>query len=143
MLMIELITPEQRVYAGNADAVTLPTVTGEITILPHHIPLVTTLAPGMMVVRIGKEEQYFAVSRGVVEVDGAKIRVLSDIADRVDSLDEQAIVEAKNRAEKLVQEKREDVEGFTEATAILDRELARLRSVRRRKSSTRHPPMNP
>jgi len=132
-----LITPEATAFTGEASSVTIPTTTGEITVLPGHIPLISTLAPGMMIVRVKDGEQYFAVSRGVVEVTAKNIRVLSDIADRVDSLDEQAIEDAKRRAEDLMNEKRGDAEGFAEATAILDREIARLRSVRRRPRSGR------
>lgn len=132
-----LVTPEGTAFTGDALSVTLPSTTGEITVLPGHIPLITTLAPGMMTVRIKDSEQFFAVSRGVVEVSAKNIRVLSDIADRVDSLDEQAIEDAKKKAEDLMNEKRGDTEGFAEATAILDREIARLRSVKRRPRSSR------
>jgi len=138
MIFVDVITPEAKVFSAEADSISLPTVMGEITILPNHMPLVTTLAPGMLTVRRGADEQYFALSKGVVEVESDRIRVLSDIADRVDSIDEQAVVEAKNRAEIALKQKREDVEAFTEATAVLDREIARLRSVRRRRSEGRH-----
>ena len=131
---IELITPDGVGYKGEADAVTLPTTQGEITVLPHHLPIISTLGIGMMTVRSKDGELYFAVSRGVVEIGNEKVRVLSDIADRVDSLDEAAVEEAKKRAETLQKEKRGDTEGFAEATAVLDREIARLQSVRRRKS---------
>jgi F-type H+-transporting ATPase subunit epsilon len=80
------------------------------------------------------EEQYFALSRGVVQIEKNSIKILSDIADRVDALDEQSILDARKRAEDLVASRRQDNEGFIEATALLDRELARLKSVRRRRS---------
>lgn len=137
---LSLVTPEETAFTGDAFSVTIPTTTGEITVLPGHIPLITTIAPGMMTVRMKEEERYFAVSRGVVEVSPTTIRILSDIADRVDTLDEQAIEAAKKRAEDLMNEKRGDTEGFAEATAILDREIARLRSVRRRPRSGRRTP---
>ena len=131
MLIVEIITPEQTVYSGEAESVTLPTADGEITVLPHHIPLISILVPGKSVVRLGGEEFVFAVSGGVIEVDGMTIRVLADTADRAELLEEAAVTQAKQAAEKLVSERRHDAEGFAEATAILDRELARLRTVRR------------
>lgn len=135
---IELITPEETAYEGEADSVTIPTTAGEITVLAGHIPLVGVIAPGTMIVRLKGEEHYFAVSRGVVEVEPQSIRILSDIADRVESLDEAAIEQAKERAEKILSDKRmTDAAGFAEATAILDRELARLRSVRRHRAGGR------
>jgi F-type H+-transporting ATPase subunit epsilon len=133
MLHLEIITPEHTVYDGNADSVTLPTSDGEITVLPHHLPIITTVSPGTLIMRLGKEEHVFAVSRGVIEVDQKGVRVLSDIADRADDLEEAAVEQAKEKAEKLMTEKHDDV-SFAEATAILDRELARLKTVRRHRS---------
>lgn len=127
-------------FEGEADSVSLPTPAGEITILPHHIPLISIIAPGAITIRQKAGDQVLAVSRGVVEVDGATIRVMVDTADRADELQEQAILKAKADAEKLQQEKRDDREGFAEATAILERELARLHVVRRRRSSHRSVP---
>ena len=73
MIHLEIITPERVVFQGEADSVSLPTPDGEITILPHHIPLISIVVAGSVLVRKGKEEQLFAVSRGVIEVDGKSI----------------------------------------------------------------------
>ncbi len=134
MLHVEIITPDRTVFEGDADALSLPTPDGEITVLPHHIPLISIVAPGTIVVRKGSEEHLFAVSRGVIEVDGSSIRLLADTADRADELEEEAIRQAKEDAETLMSEKRHDREGFAEATAILEKELARLKVVRRHRA---------
>lgn len=134
---VEIITPEETVYEGTADAITLPTADGEITVLPHHIPLITTLMPGVAIVRKEGKEELFAVSGGVIEIDGTSVRVLAEIADRAESLQEDLIEKARQTAEKLVSERRADSEGFAEATAILDRELARLKTVRKHRSRRR------
>jgi F-type H+-transporting ATPase subunit epsilon len=139
MLHFSLITPDRALYDGDADSVSLPTPQGEITVLPHHIPLISIVSPGSLLIRKGKEELVFAVTRGVVEIDGTSLRVLADTADRAEELEEAAIEKAKKEAEKLVHERRSDAEGFAEATAILDRELARLTAVRRRKARTHRP----
>lgn len=131
MLHVSIIAPDGTVYDGDADSLSLPTPDGEITILPHHIPLISILSPGTVTVRGGGEERLFAVSRGVIEVDGMTIRVLADTADRAEKLEEAAIERAKAEAEKLLSERRHDSEGFAEATAVLEKELARLRTVRR------------
>ena len=133
-IRLEIITPERVVFQGEADSVSLPTSEGEITILPHHIPLISIMVPGSVLVRQGNEEQLFAVSRGVIEVDGKSIRVLTETADRAADLQEEAIEKAKKAAETLLKEKQNDVEGFAEATAILERELARLHVARRHRS---------
>ena len=131
-MRVDLITPDGIAYSAEAESVTLPTADGEITVLRGHVPLVSALAPGTMIVRYKGEEHMFAVARGAVEVSGTSVRVLSDIADRAEALEEAAVEKAKADAEKLLSEKRHDEEGFAEATAILEKELARLRSVRRR-----------
>jgi len=137
MLHLEIITPEKTVFDAEAMSVTLPTSEGEITVLEMHLPLITTLAPGSLVIRAeGKEEQVFAVARGVIEVNKHAIRVLSDIADRVEELEEGAVEKAKADAEKLMNEKRQDAELFADATAIFERELARLKTVRRHRQRT-------
>ena len=135
MLHIDIITPDGTVYQGDASSISLPTPDGEITILPHHIPLISILVPGTILVRLGSEEFLFAVSRGVIDVDGMTIRVLADTADRAEKLEETAIMEAKKNAEKLLSEKRHDAEGYADATAILEQELARLHTIRRRHGS--------
>ena len=131
---VHIITPEGTVYDGQADEITLPTADGEITVLPHHIPLITTLIPGAAIVRLQDKEEYYAVSGGVVEIDGKGVQVLAQIADRAENLQEAAIEKAKADAEKLVSERRQDAAGFADAVAILDRELARLKTVRRHRT---------
>lgn len=134
MLHLEIITPEEAVFDGKADSVTLPTAEGEITVLPNHVPLITTLMPGSAIVRYGGKEELFAVSSGVIEIDGKTVRVLADIADRAENLEEAAIEAAKSKAEKLKDERRTDAEGFADASAMLERELARLKTVRRHRA---------
>lgn len=134
MLHVSITTPDGTVFQGNADAVTLPTAAGEITVLPKHIPLVSIVLPGTIVLKKGSETHFLAVARGVVEIDGKEVRILADSADRVDELEEQAVLRATQEAERLKNEKRADTEGFVEATAILDRELARLRTIRRHRT---------
>ncbi len=134
MIHLSIITPDGSIFDGDCDSVSLPTPNGEITVLPHHIPLISIVVPGTILIRTGKDERLFAVSQGVIEIDGKNIRVLADTADRAEELQEAAVEQARRSAEKLVAEKRHDTEGFAEATAILDRELARLQSVRRHRA---------
>ncbi len=131
-MRLEIITPDGTVFEGDAQSVSIPTPDGEITVLPHHIPLMSIVLPGSVMVRENGEERLLAVSRGVIEIDGQTVRLLVDSADRAEELEEQVIEKAKQAAEKLRTERREDAEGFAEATALLERELARLTTVRRR-----------
>jgi F-type H+-transporting ATPase subunit epsilon len=130
-LHVEIITPDETVYDGEADAIGLTTSMGDITVLPHHIPLIATLQPGAALIRLDGKETYFAVSGGVAEITGTGVRVLAQSADRAEMLEEQAIERAKEQAEKLLTERRHDAEGFADAVSVLDRELAKLKTVRR------------
>lgn len=134
-LQFKIVTPERIVFEDTVDAVILPTVDGEITVLPHHIPLVSLLAAGVLRIKKGAEETPFAVSSGVIEVDGKRVVVLADTAERADELEEEKIEKARKAAQKLMTEKRTDTEGFAEASAALERELARLKVARRYRRS--------
>ena len=136
-MFVELVTSEGSAFSGNAASVTIPSGTGEITVLEHHIPLLSTVEPGTVIIRTADDELLFAVSRGVVQVGSNSIRILSDIADRAESLEEDAIELAKARAEELKIARRADAEGYADATATLDRELARLATTRRLRSRRR------
>ena len=146
-LTLELTTPERTVLKDEYDSLTLPTETGEITVLPGHVPLVANLASGTAVARKGREETYLAVSGGFVEVRGdGRVILLADTAERAEELDLEALEAAKARAEKLLTETRQaDDVSSAAAYAALERELARIRTVRThraRKNPTPHQDMN-
>lgn len=148
-IIFEIATPERVVYKETVDSLTLPTKDGEITVLPNHIPLVSVLVPGVITVRKGKDEQYMAVSGGFIEVQPAQISpaeklqsgrpitrvvVLADTAERAEELTEAAIEKARADAQQALLEKRgADEESFATAAAALERELARLKVVRKRR----------
>ena len=64
-LQLEVITPEKIVYKEEVDEVVVPTENGEIAILPHHVNLVTKIAPGEMMVKTGKTEHFMAITGGL------------------------------------------------------------------------------
>src|SRR3989338_3756889 len=134
-LQFKIVTPERIVFEDTVDAVILPTTEGEITVLPHHIPLVTLLRAGVLRIKKGNEETPLAVSSGIIEVDGKRIVVLADTAERADELEEEKIERARAEAKRGMEEKRGDAEGYAEATAALERELARLKVVKRHRRS--------
>lgn len=138
-LNFKIVTPERVVFEDIVDEVILPTTEGEITVLPHHIPLVALLQAGVLRIKKGNEETPLAVSSGVIEIDGKRVVVLADTAERVDELEEEKIERAREEARKLMESKRGDEEGFAEATAALERELARLKVARRYRKSKSGP----
>jgi F-type H+-transporting ATPase subunit epsilon len=132
-LQFKITTPEREVYNSQVDQVTIPTRTGEITVLPEHIPLVAILVPGELVIKKGKEEISLAVSSGFVEVLPDKVTILADTAELAEELDEKAIEEAHQRALDMQKEKRFDAEEYTALAAQIQRELARLKVARKKK----------
>ena len=128
-LKFELITPERVVYQDEVDQVTLPTMDGEITILPMHIPLVAQLVPGVAVLRKKGRDEDVAVSGGFIEVDKeGHVRVLADTAERGMNLNLEDIEKAKQRAEDVMRSAaRGDDEAFAHAAAEMEREMARYK----------------
>jgi F-type H+-transporting ATPase subunit epsilon len=131
-LKFEIITPERIVYQDEVDQITLPSAEGEITILPNHIPLIAVLRPGEIIAKKGAEEILMSCSGGFIEVTPKKVVVLADTAEKAEELVEEEILKARERAKKILKEKHVDVEKYTEAAAAMERELARLKVVRKR-----------
>lgn len=104
-LQVEIITPEKIVYQKEADELVVPTVNGQITILPNHIPLVTQIAQGELIIKENGKDFLFGVTGGFLEVSNNKVSLLADYAIESDSVNETKAKEAKERAEKLMKEK--------------------------------------
>ena len=131
---LQIITPEKVAYQGEADGVTIPTKSGEITILANHIPIISTMEHGELVIKNGKEEIFMAACNGFVEVKKNNVTIMTDIAERVEEIDEKKAEEAKKRAKELLAEKdRMSDVAFADATALLEKSLARIRVAKRRK----------
>jgi len=135
-IFFELITPENIVLHEEVDQITLPTMDGEITILPNHIPLVAQLVPGVAVLRRKDKDEDVAVSGGFIQVNGNNhVRVLADTAERGVNLNLDDIEKAKQRAQEVMKNAaRGDDETFAHAAAELERELARYRVARKYKA---------
>ncbi len=128
-LKYQIVTPERVVQEGEADSISVMTSMGEITVLPHHVPLLALMKAGEMRIMNGGQEALFATSTGLFEVrDGSSVVVLADTAERSEELEIAAIEAAKKQAEDNLKTIRNanDV-GFADAAAHLERELARYR----------------
>src|SRR2546421_2803924 len=133
-LRVDIVTVEGRRFEGEADFVLAPGSEGDLGILPHHIALLTPLAPGSVKVRNDGEEQFFFVSGGFLEVLPDRVTVLADAAERADDIDEARAQEARRRAASLLEQKLSDTDAAV-AAAALARAEARLRlaELRRRR----------
>jgi F-type H+-transporting ATPase subunit epsilon len=129
----EIASPERVVLKANMHQVSAPTVMGEITILPSHIPLVALLKPGVIeAVTVDGVREIMAVSGGLIEVMAGKVVVLADTAEKASELDEERIKEAQKRALRLKEQARhqDDVE-FARLSALIEKEVARGHAVRK------------
>lgn len=132
----KIVTPERVVYEADIDQVTLPTSSGEITVLPNHIPLVSLLAAGELLIKIGDKTIPMAVAGGFVQVGKNQVVVLADSADKVEEIDEKGAEEAKKRAEELLKTKQVDTAEFATLAGQIERELAKLKVVRKHRKSS-------
>ena len=80
-LHLEIVTPERLAYEGDVDAVVCPGIEGELGILPHHAPLLTTLGFGELRIRTGGQEESFAIAGGFLQVRPDKVVVMAETAD--------------------------------------------------------------
>jgi F-type H+-transporting ATPase subunit epsilon len=103
-LTLEIVTPDARVYTDTIDSVVIPTVEGEVGILPGHIPLLTQVEHGELRVSKGAETLLLAVSGGFAEVEGDRVHVLAEHAISEEKIDEKAVEEALKRAERELEE---------------------------------------
>src|ERR1019366_9911526 len=78
-LKLEIVTPDAKVYSEDVEMVTLPGVEGEMGVYPQHVPLMTQIVPGEIIVRKNGEDYYLAVGEGFVEITGDRVAVLADI----------------------------------------------------------------
>ena len=133
IIKFEVVTPERVVLKKEITQVTVPTESGEITVLADHIPLVSILKPGVIEIKSAEDEiEIMSVSGGFIQVMRDKVVILADTAEKAEELDEQRIEEAKERAEKRKKEAVNiDQVQFANISAQLDKELARLKAVNR------------
>jgi F-type H+-transporting ATPase subunit epsilon len=103
-LTLEIVTPEASVYSDTIDSVVIPTVEGEVGILPGHIALLTQIADGELRVTKGSETKFLAVAGGFAQVGGDTVRVLAERAITEEKIDEHAVEEAIKRAQQELQD---------------------------------------
>jgi F-type H+-transporting ATPase subunit epsilon len=130
-LKLEIVTPEAIVYSEDVHMVTLPAIDGQIGVYPHHVPLLTQIEPGEMIVHKDGRDSFVAVGGGLVQITGDRVAIVTDMAVRAENIDEAKAEEARQRAEALLRDKMADEE-VASVNAALARSLAQLKVKRRR-----------
>lgn len=135
-----IVSPERTVLEADVVQVSLPTETGQITVLPHHIALVSHIVPGEIVLqREGGNEESLAVSGGFVQVAGTAMTILADTAEMAHEISEEKAIDAHARAVKLLESKSgiEDHE-TARLQVLMEKEMTRLKVVRKYKQRAGH-----
>jgi len=126
---LNVVSAEEELFSGRIESLQITGSEGELGIMPGHAPLLTSLKPGMArIVKHGGSEEVIYLSGGMLEVQPNNVTVLADVAVRADDLDEQAVLEAKQRAEENMNAHGADVD-YAEVAAELARVTAQLRVI--------------
>lgn len=132
-IQLDIVTQEKRLLTTEASSITVETTTGEITILPGHIPLITRLTEGILhYLDENGKEQVVAVFGGFLELDGSGVcSILADSAVRADDIDIAKVKIAHEEAQNSLKDKSREQE-FALAEAALRRTALELRAANRK-----------
>jgi len=130
-IQCDIVSSGKEFFSGEVTLFTAIGVSGELGIMARHAPLITTLKPGPVRLRLpGGEEVDFIISGGILEVMPHLISVLADSAERASHLDAAAAMEARREAERTLRTARHHMD-LVQAEAKLALALAELRELDR------------
>ncbi|EDY87171.1 ATP synthase F1, epsilon subunit [gamma proteobacterium HTCC5015] len=131
---MNIVSAETELFSGEVSLLVAPGAQGELGIKPKHAPLLTNLKPGeVRIKRDGQEDENIFVSGGYLEVQPNVVTILADTAVRAHDIDEAAAIEAKQRAEEALANRKSDMDvAHAQAElAIAAAQLELLRKLRR------------
>ena len=134
---VDIVGAEANIFSGQANMVFAPGAMGELGIAPRHAQLITHLNPGTVRLEIeGKEDQFFFVNGGILEVQPHTVTVLADTAMRGGDLSQAAAEEARKRAEDALAGRKDDLD-YAKAQCELLEAVAQLRTIQNMRKNTR------
>ena len=131
-LLLEIVTPERLAYSEEVDSVQVPGIEGELGLLPHHTPLLSTLGLGELRIRRGSLEESFAIVGGFVQVRPDRVVVMAETADMAADIDLEKAEEARREAERALEGGYHEGADLIAARAALQHALLRVRVAERR-----------
>jgi len=132
-LQLDIVTPERLVFSDEVDEVIVPGSQGELGILPHHAPLLTTLGLGELRIRKGGSEESFAIIGGFLQVRPDRAVVMAETADMAAEIDLERAEEARREAERALEAGFVEPADLAIARAALQHALLRIRVAERRR----------
>ncbi len=133
-LNLKIVTPEQIVFEGDADQVSVSTTQGELGILPNHVSLMAKLVPGELKIKKSGKTNFLAIGQGFLQIENNSLTIMTDLAENAEDIDEKAVTEAHKRAKETLELKLGNEE-YAETMAALEKSLAQLKVKRRGKVS--------
>ncbi|OIZ94466.1 F0F1 ATP synthase subunit epsilon [Candidatus Rickettsiella isopodorum] len=134
---IEIVSAEDAIFSGEATHLVATGLLGELGIYPGHTQLLTALKPGpVRIIKPDGEDEILYISGGILEVQPQLVSILADTAIRAADLDELAALEAKERAERILNDKQADID-YAKATAELAQAVAQLQAISKLKKKPR------
>ncbi len=138
-LLLEIVTPERLAYRDEVDSVQLPGSEGQLGVLPHHAPLISTLGVGELTVHKDGREESFAIFGGFLQVRPDKVVVMAETADLASEIDLERAQRARRDAEQALASPAREEADIAQARASLQRALLRIRvAERRHREGPRH-----
>ena len=134
-LLLDIVTPEKKVFSGEVDNVYLPGTEGELGILPGHVPLVTGIEPGELRYAVNGQVEELAIGAGFLEVSQEKVTVLTDLAVTDTEIDEAKVEEAMQRAEESLSkiDQSANAEEVAALQGAIAKSMAQLKLKRKRR----------
>lgn len=132
-LKVDILTPESHVFSGEADEILVPTVKGQIGILPGHVSLLTQILPGEIEIKTNGKTHFMAIMGGYLEVNNNQVNILGDYAVRAEDIEVAKAEQAKTKAEKLKKEKLSQ-QDMIEIESNLRKSLLELKVAKRKRS---------
>ena len=136
-LHLEIVTSDHTVFDGPVDMVTVPGGGGEMGILPNHAPVLSTLKPGELRVKVGSEMQEFAIGGGFIDIHNNRVIILADSAERAEEIDIARAEAARMRAEEMLKNPPPNKEDLLKLEAAFRRSQVRLRVAQHRRTTRR------
>jgi F-type H+-transporting ATPase subunit epsilon len=131
-IKVSVVTPDGPVYESNVEMVSTKARSGELGILPGHIPTVAPLQIGAVRLKNGSNTEFVAVSGGFLEVRPDQVTILAQSAEQSSEIDLERALRAKERAEQRLHERKQENVDFRRAELALQRAINRI-SVAERK----------
>ena len=123
---IEIVTPEKKFFKGEVESINLTTLNGKVQILANHIAYVTGLKPGIIKIVENGKEKIASLSGGFIQFAENKGVILADAAEWPQEIDVERATQAKERAEKRLQNKKSEDVDIARAQLALSRALSRI-----------------